>query len=95
MITQVYSLWALFFGIGLITIGNGLRGTLFGVRGSMEGFSIIHVISDIFVLTRIKTSVPVPLEAQEAFAPILPRTSPAVVTLAPNSSDESVESTDN
>ncbi|QPJ61015.1 MAG: MFS transporter [Candidatus Nitronauta litoralis] len=40
MITQLYTLWALFFGIALITIGNGLQGTILGVRGTMEGFSV-------------------------------------------------------
>lgn len=32
------SSWPLFFGLGLIMIGNGLQGTLLGVRATMEGF---------------------------------------------------------
>ncbi|MEM6610451.1 MAG: MFS transporter [Pseudomonadota bacterium] len=31
--------WALLFGILLLMIGNGLHGTLLGVRGDLEGFS--------------------------------------------------------
>ncbi len=30
--------WPLFLGLGLIMIGNGLQGTLLGVRASIEGF---------------------------------------------------------
>ncbi len=30
--------WPLFFGISMIMIGNGLQGTLLGVRATMEGF---------------------------------------------------------
>lgn len=30
--------WALFLGMGLIMLGNGLQATLLGVRASMEGF---------------------------------------------------------
>ena len=32
--------WALFFGIGLLMLGNGLQGTLLGVRASLEGFNV-------------------------------------------------------
>ena len=31
--------WALLIGIGLLMFGNGLQGTLLGVRGAFEGFS--------------------------------------------------------
>ena len=31
--------WALLLGIVLLMIGNGMQGTLLGVRGEMEGFS--------------------------------------------------------
>ena len=31
--------WALLFGMLLLMIGNGLQGTLLGIRGSIEGFS--------------------------------------------------------
>ncbi len=30
--------WPLFFGIAMIMVGNGLQGTLLGVRATMEGF---------------------------------------------------------
>lgn len=30
--------WPLFFGLGLIMLGNGLQGTLLGIRASIEGF---------------------------------------------------------
>jgi MFS family permease len=39
MISAVRSAWALFFGLGLIMIGNGLQGTLLGVRAELEGFN--------------------------------------------------------
>lgn len=39
MISSITSIWALFLGIALITIGHGLQGTLLGVRGVLEGFS--------------------------------------------------------
>lgn len=32
------NIWALFLGMGLIMLGNGLQATLLGVRASMEGF---------------------------------------------------------
>ncbi|WP_422073824.1 MFS transporter [Tranquillimonas rosea] len=31
--------WALLLGIGLLMVGNGLQGTLLGVRGDIEGFA--------------------------------------------------------
>lgn len=31
--------WPLFFGLALIMVGNGLQGTLLGVRANIEGFS--------------------------------------------------------
>lgn len=34
----ILSTWPLFFGISMIMIGNGLQGTLLGVRATMEGF---------------------------------------------------------
>jgi MFS family permease len=33
--------WPLFFGLGMIMIGNGLQGTLLGIRASSEGFGVI------------------------------------------------------
>jgi MFS family permease len=32
--------WALFLGLGLIMLGNGLQGSLLGLRASMEGFGV-------------------------------------------------------
>lgn len=39
MLTIISNCWALFCGMGLIMLGNGLQGTLLGVRASLEGFS--------------------------------------------------------
>jgi len=33
--------WPVFFGIGMLMIGNGLQGTLLGVRASIEEFSVL------------------------------------------------------
>jgi MFS family permease len=33
--------WPLFFGLGMMMIGNGLQGTLLGVRASIENFSVL------------------------------------------------------
>jgi MFS family permease len=41
MLNTLISIWALFAGIGLITMGSGLQGTLIGVRAGIEGFSIL------------------------------------------------------
>ncbi len=38
MIAAVLSSWALFLGMALLMIANGLQGTLLGVRASMEAF---------------------------------------------------------
>ena len=38
MTTALRTTWALFLGIALIMLANGLQGTLLGVRASMEGF---------------------------------------------------------
>lgn len=37
------SAWALLLGMGLLMIGNGLQGTLLGVRGEIEGFSTLQM----------------------------------------------------
>jgi len=34
----ITSTWALFLGLGLIMLGNGLQGTLLGIRATLEGF---------------------------------------------------------
>ena len=33
--------WALFFGVGMIMLANGLQGSLIGVRASLEGYSAL------------------------------------------------------
>lgn len=38
MLSKILPNWALFIGIAMITLGNGLQGTLLGIRASMEGF---------------------------------------------------------
>ena len=35
--------WALFLGMFMLMIGNGLQGTLLGVRGEYEGFSTLSM----------------------------------------------------
>lgn len=37
------SAWALLLGMGMLMIGNGLQGTLLGVRGEIEGFSTLQM----------------------------------------------------
>ena len=37
MIQILSSAWALFLGLMLLMVGNGLQGTLLGVRGDIEG----------------------------------------------------------
>jgi len=39
VLSIITNCWALFLGMGLIMLGNGLQGTLLGVRASMEQFS--------------------------------------------------------
>ena len=39
MLAAVRSCWALLLGIALIMLGNGLQGSLLGLRASLEGFS--------------------------------------------------------
>lgn len=36
--SPLIAMWALFVGVGLMMLGNGLHGTLMGVRSSIEGF---------------------------------------------------------
>ncbi len=40
MLKVVSNSWALFFGLALIMLGNGLQGSLLGVRASIEGFGV-------------------------------------------------------
>ncbi|MEM9755079.1 MAG: MFS transporter [Pseudomonadota bacterium] len=43
MVDVLRNSWALFFGMLLLMIGNGLQGTLVGVRGDLEGFSTLEL----------------------------------------------------
>src|SRR6056297_3330414 len=52
MIKVLASSWALLLGMMLLQVGNGLQGTLLGVRGQLEGFSTFEmslVMSGYFV----------------------------------------------
>jgi MFS family permease len=43
MIKVFATSWALFLGMFMLMIGNGLQGTLLGLRGELEGFSTIEI----------------------------------------------------
>lgn len=43
MLHVLSNTWALLLGVGLLMVGNGLQGTLLGVRGSLEGFSTLEM----------------------------------------------------
>ncbi|WP_299376738.1 MFS transporter [uncultured Tateyamaria sp.] len=43
MIQVLTSAWALLFGMFLLMVGNGMQGTLLGVRGEIEGFSTLEM----------------------------------------------------
>ncbi|MGR3759595.1 MFS transporter [Roseobacteraceae bacterium NS-SX3] len=43
MLQVLSSAWALLLGMGMLMIGNGLQGTLLGVRGGIEGFSTLEM----------------------------------------------------
>lgn len=48
----ITSAWALLLGMGLLQIGNGMQGTILGIRGEIEGFSTLEmsiIISAYFV----------------------------------------------
>ena len=52
MLQVLSSAWALLLGILLLMVGNGLQGTLLGVRGEIEGFTTLEmsfVMSSYFV----------------------------------------------
>lgn len=38
MLNDIRATWALLFGVGLLMLGNGLQGTLLGIRATMEDF---------------------------------------------------------
>ena len=39
MLQVLGSAWALLFGMLLLMVGNGLQGSLMGIRGGIEAFS--------------------------------------------------------
>ena len=43
MLQVLSSAWALLLGMGLLMVGNGLQGTLLGVRGAIEGFTTFQM----------------------------------------------------
>ncbi|MGI3167948.1 MFS transporter [Pseudooceanicola sp. C21-150M6] len=43
MVQVLKSAWALLLGLMLLMVGNGLQGTLLGVRGEIEGFSTFEM----------------------------------------------------
>ena len=43
MLQVITSAWSLLLGMGLLMIGNGLQGTILGVRGEIEGFSTLQM----------------------------------------------------
>ena len=43
MLQVLSSAWALLLGMMLLMVGNGLQGTLLGVRGEIEGFSTFEM----------------------------------------------------
>jgi MFS family permease len=43
MLKVIAGSWALLLGMGLLMVGNGLQGTLMGVRGAIEGFSTFEL----------------------------------------------------
>ena len=46
------SSWALLLGMGLLMVGNGMQGTLLGIRGS-TGTTTVDVISDLVNLLAV------------------------------------------
>ncbi|NDR56427.1 MFS transporter [Aliiruegeria sabulilitoris] len=43
MLQVISASWALLFGILLLMVGNGVQGTLLGIRGGIEGFSTFEM----------------------------------------------------
>ena len=43
MFQVLSSAWALLLGMMLLMVGNGLQGTLLGMRGEIEGFSTFEM----------------------------------------------------
>ncbi len=63
MIYLVQNAWALLLGMLLLMIGNGLQGTLLGIRGSLEGFSpgVMSYIMSAYMLGMIIGSQVAPI----------------------------------
>ena len=43
MIKVLAASWPLLLGVMLLMVGNGVQGTLLGVRGAIEGFSTFQM----------------------------------------------------
>lgn len=43
MLTVLRNTWALLLGLGLLMLGNGMQGTLLGIRGAIEDFSTFQM----------------------------------------------------
>ncbi|MCV3271111.1 MFS transporter [Roseobacter sinensis] len=43
MLQVLTSAWALLLGMSLLMVGNGMQGTLLGIRGEIEGFSTLEM----------------------------------------------------
>lgn len=43
MISVLSNTWALLMGMGFLMVGNGIQGTLLGIRGEIEGFSTLEM----------------------------------------------------
>ncbi len=43
MLTVLRNTWALLLGLGLLMLGNGMQGTLLGIRGGIEQFSTLQM----------------------------------------------------
>ncbi|MEE3069843.1 MAG: MFS transporter, partial [Pseudomonadota bacterium] len=43
MLQVLGSAWALLLGLMLLMVGNGMQGTLLGLRGAYEGFSTFNM----------------------------------------------------
>ena len=43
MVQVLGAAWALFLGLMLLMVGNGVQGTLLGIRGALEGFSTFEM----------------------------------------------------
>ncbi|TMV35482.1 MFS transporter, partial [Thioclava sp. BHET1] len=43
MLTVLRNSWALLLGMMLLMLGNGMQGTLLGIRGGIEGISTLQM----------------------------------------------------